>query len=128
MINARCDVVLNKIGLEETRTEHLIERLLAYAEAGADCLFAPGVQDVATIGALVSALPLPLNILAMKGSPSIAELSALGVKRISVGGGPMRAAMGLTKRIAQTILTGGSYDCFLDHLMPGQEANGLFER
>lgn len=127
VINARSDVFLNKIGEPETRYARLVERLTAYAEAGADSLFAPGVQDLATIAALVKDLPRPLNILAMKGSPSIAELTSVGVKRISVGGGPMRASMGLTKKIAESLKAGGSYDCFLDHLMPGNEANGLFE-
>lgn len=128
VINARTDIFLHRIGASEERYSRTVERLSAYAEAGASCLFAPGVQDVATIGALVNALPLPLNILAMKGSPSIPELAALGVKRISVGGGPMRASMGLTKQIAQTLMKGGPYDSFLNFLMPGEEANELFCR
>ena len=126
VINARCDIYLERVGEEQVRFDRMVERLTAYADAGADSLFAPGILDAGTIGALAKALPKPLNILVMKGSPSVRELAELGVKRISFGGGPMRASMGLTKRIAEQLLVGGSYDCFLDGLMPGNEANGLF--
>lgn len=127
VINARCDIYLNKVGEEETRFDRTVERLRAYADAGASCLFVPGVTDASLIGSLVQVSPLPLNILAVKGSPTVSELKSLGVKRISVGGGPMRAAMGLTKRIAESIRDTGTYTGFLDGMMTGGEANALFE-
>ncbi len=63
-----------------------IARLKAYDEAGADVLYAPGLVDTEHIRAAVEAVGRPVNVLARRGAPSVAELGALGVKRISVGG------------------------------------------
>jgi 2-methylisocitrate lyase-like PEP mutase family enzyme len=63
VINARTDIYLLPIGPEKTRFERTVERLRAYRKAGADCLFAPGIRDSATIGKLVQAIQAPLNIL-----------------------------------------------------------------
>src|SRR5262249_18716817 len=94
VINARTDIFLNAIGDESTRFDRAVERLNAYREAGADCLFAPGVRDPETIARLVKAVSGPLNILSA-GAPPVADLQALGVRRLSVGSGPMRATLGL---------------------------------
>ena len=70
-----------------------IRRLIAYAEAGADCLYAPGLRATADIKAVVGALaPRPVNVLVGNDSVTVAELEALGVRRVSVGGGLARAA------------------------------------
>jgi 2-methylisocitrate lyase-like PEP mutase family enzyme len=70
-----------------------IERLVAYADAGADCLYAPGIQDPAHIKAAVAAVaPKPVNVLLMGEHMRIADLAAQGVRRVSVGGGLARAA------------------------------------
>src|SRR5215471_12400254 len=69
VINARTDVYLMPIGPEETRFERTVERLRAYAKAGADCVFAPAVKDADTIAKLVGAVGAPLNILLMPGAP-----------------------------------------------------------
>ena len=95
VINARVDIYINQLGDPDTRLERTIERMLAYAEAGADSLFVPLVTDEETIGKLVAATPLPLNIIITAGAPPISRLAALGVRRISVGSGPMRASMGI---------------------------------
>lgn len=72
-----------------------IDKLVAFAEAGADCLFAPGVREPADIAALVRAVaPKPVNVLVMSPGISVAELADLGVRRISVGGGLARVAWG----------------------------------
>jgi 2-methylisocitrate lyase-like PEP mutase family enzyme len=63
-----------------------IERLQAYQEAGADVLFAPGVVDAADLAAVVRAVDRPVNVLPRPGTPTVEELAALGVARISVGG------------------------------------------
>jgi 2-methylisocitrate lyase-like PEP mutase family enzyme len=70
-----------------------IERAHAYAEAGADGLFAPGLANVTLITRLVEASPLPLNIMVGDGSPSLRELAERGVARISHGPGPYLMAM-----------------------------------
>jgi 2-methylisocitrate lyase-like PEP mutase family enzyme len=127
VINARTDVFLMSVGDPATRFERTVERLNAYRKAGADCLFAPGVRDVDTIGKLARAVNGPLNILATAGAPPVEELQRLGVARVSVGSGPMRASMGLTQRIASELFEHGTYASFTEGAMPYPEANRLFE-
>ena len=104
VVNARTDIYLMAIGPEATRFERTVERLRAYREAGADCLFAPGVYDLETIKKLVKAVEAPLNILANPACPSIPEMEKAGVARVSAGAGIMRAAMGLVQRIGKEML------------------------
>jgi 2-methylisocitrate lyase-like PEP mutase family enzyme len=83
-----------------------MERLAAYAEAGADCLYAPGVQKPDEIAAIVHAVaPKPVNVLAFGGSDalSVARLADLGVRRVSVGAAMARVAWGAFMRSAQSI-------------------------
>src|ERR1700757_1606049 len=70
-----------------------IERLLAYAEAGADCLYAPGIKDLSAIAELVAAIaPKPVNVLLARLNASVADLAAIGVRRVSAGGALAAAA------------------------------------
>jgi 2-methylisocitrate lyase-like PEP mutase family enzyme len=125
VINARSDIYLNSIGDEVTRFERIVERLNAYRDAGADSLFAPGVRDPDTISRLVRAIDGPLNILAQPGGPSVPELQALGVARVSVGSGPMRATLGLVARIAQELRDYGTYESMTTGAIPYSEVNML---
>jgi len=109
VLNARTDVYLLQVGAAEKRYDHALRRLAAFRDAGADCLFLPGVRDAATIGRLVKDLDFPLNILAGPGSPSISELQRLGVARVSLGSSIMRATLGLLGRIAEELKTTGTY-------------------
>jgi 2-methylisocitrate lyase-like PEP mutase family enzyme len=109
VLNARTDVYLREIGPTEGRFEETVRRLAAFRDAGADCLFAPGIRDLSTIAQLVRELHHPVNILAGPGSPSIPELQQVGVARVSLGSGPARAALGLARRIAQELLSTGTY-------------------
>ena len=104
VINARTDVYLMPIGPAGTRFERTVERLRAYAKAGADCVFAPALKDAETIGKLVKAVEAPLNILLMPGAPNITELERLGVARASIGSGLMRASVGTARTIAKAML------------------------
>src|SRR5215471_13110207 len=104
VLNARTDVFLASVGPEEARLERTVERLRAYRDAGADCLFAPGVTNLATIEKLVRAVEAPLNILALPACPPIAELERVGVARVSTGSGIMRAAMGVAQRVAKEMI------------------------
>ena len=101
VLNARTDVFLAAVGPDEMRLENTVKRLQAYRDSGADCVFAPGVTDLATIKTLVKAVEAPLNILANDACPPIAELERVGVARVSTGSGVMRAAMGVVQRIAR---------------------------
>lgn len=109
VLNARTDVYLLQVGDPATRYDVTVKRLIAYRDAGADCVFAPGIRDPDTIGRLVKDVGCPLNVLAVPGSPSVAELNALGVKRVSLGSGPMRAAMGLLRQLAEEVKSRGTH-------------------
>jgi len=109
VLNARTDVYLEQVGAPENRYGETIRRLLAYRDAGADCVFAPGVRDVETISRLVRDVQCPLNILAGPGSPSVPELEKLGVARVSLGSAPMRATLGLVRRMAEELKMTGTY-------------------
>lgn len=126
VINARTDVFLDAVGAPETRFGHAVDRLAQYRQAGADCLFVPGVTDLPTITQLVQALRAPVNILATAGSPSVSELEQAGVARVSLGSGPMRTTMGLLRRIAQELKQSGTLGCMVEHAIPYNEANALF--
>src|SRR5947207_10006818 len=100
VLNARTDVYLLQVGAAEKRYDHALRRLAAFRDAGADCLFLPGLRDAATIGRMVKDLNSPLNILAGPGSPSVPELLQLGVARVILGSSAMRATLGLLGRIS----------------------------
>jgi len=108
-LNARTDVFLGNVGEPESRLAHALSRLAAYRDAGADCVFAPGVSDRPTIEALVRELGCPLNILGTPGAPPIPELEKLGVRRVSVGSAPSRAAFTLAREITRELLGPGTY-------------------
>src|SRR5579864_9331125 len=109
VLNARTDVYLLQIGDPSRRYDDAVRRLAAFRDAGADCVFVPGVRDAETIGRFVADLKCPVNILGMPGSPSVPELVKLGVKRISLGSGPMRAALGVLRRVADELKTRGTW-------------------
>jgi 2-methylisocitrate lyase-like PEP mutase family enzyme len=103
VINARTDVFLRGAG----GVEEALERGRAYAEAGADCIFVPGVRDPEVIAALVAGLPIGMSVLATPAGPTLDELARLGVARISLGPGPMGVALAALRRAAETVLARG---------------------
>ena len=105
-----------------------IARLQAYANAGADCLYAPGVSTPEQIAALVDAVaPKPFNLLVGSASAlTVADIAALGVRRISVGGAMARAAWGGFMRSAQRLAEHGKFDGFAD-AASGKALNLLFK-
>jgi len=106
-----------------------IARLRAYAEAGADCLYAPGIRTRAQIAAVVAAVaPKPVNLLIGGASEfTLADVAAMGVRRVSVGGALARAAWGGFVQAARDIATHGRFDT-LANGMPHAELNALFGR
>jgi 2-methylisocitrate lyase-like PEP mutase family enzyme len=109
VLNARTDVYLLEVGEPGSRYDETVRRLAAFRDAGADCVFVPGLSDPPSIARLVADLKCPVNILVVPGSPSVAQLATLGVKRISLGSGPMRATLGLLRRLATELQTQGTY-------------------
>ena len=125
VINARTDIYLRAIGSPDARLGVAIERGKAFLAAGADCVFIPGVVHADTIRSLVEGIGGPVNILAVKGTPSIAQLEALGVARVSVGSGPHRATLALTRDIARELKSKGTYDTFTKNALKYDDANDL---
>ncbi|WP_398498454.1 oxaloacetate decarboxylase [Variovorax sp.] len=105
-----------------------IARLKAYAEAGADCLYAPGIKTREQIAAVVAAVaPKPVNLLVGATSElTMKDIEALGVRRVSVGGAMARAAWGGFIRAARTLADEGRFDGFAD-AAPGAELNAFFK-
>ena len=101
-INARTDVFFQKgVPHDAAAVAHALERARAYADAGADGVFAPGLADAALIEKLSSASPLPLNIMASSATPALDVLARCGVARVSHGPGPYANAMQQLKALAQ---------------------------
>jgi len=109
VLNARTDVYLKEVGATESRYDETIRRLVAYRDAGADCVFVPGLRDTETIGRVVRDVQCPVNILGGPGTPAIPELEKLGVARVTVGSSAMRATLGLVRRIAKELKSSGTY-------------------
>jgi 2-methylisocitrate lyase-like PEP mutase family enzyme len=128
VLNARTDIYLMPIGPAETRFDRTVERLRAYRQAGADCLFAPGVKDADTIAKLVRAIDGPVNILLSAGAPTIRELEQMGVARASAGSGVMRASLGYARRVARELLEAGTYNSMLDGAVPFAELMTMLSR
>jgi len=98
-----------------------IARLQAYQEAGADVLFAPGPVDAETVSAIVSSLDRPVNVLARAGAPSVGEMGALGVSRISVGGAFAFAAIEGLVAAGRELREQGTYG-YLERTAAGAKA------
>jgi len=91
-----------------TDLDATIERLVAYAEAGADCLYAPGIREVSAIAEVVRAVaPKPVNVLLMGPEMRVSELAAVGVRRVSTGGGLAAAAWKGFEQAARLLLEEG---------------------
>jgi 2-methylisocitrate lyase-like PEP mutase family enzyme len=109
VLNARTDVYLLEAGPLAGCYDEALRRLAAFRDAGADCLFVPGLRDAETIKRLVAELNCPLNMLAGPGSPAVPELEKLGVARVSLGSAPMRATLGLVRKMAEELKSKGTY-------------------
>jgi 2-methylisocitrate lyase-like PEP mutase family enzyme len=104
VLTGRCENHIRGIDdLDDT-----ISRLLAYRDAGADAIYAPGLTDIDQIAAVVEAVAVPVNVLALPGGPTISELAAVGVRRISVGSLLASAAYGALLRGARELLGDGT--------------------
>jgi 2-methylisocitrate lyase-like PEP mutase family enzyme len=127
VLNARTDIFLYGIGPAETRLTRAIQRLNAYRAGGAQSVFAPGVKDKESIVQLTRGVTGPLNILATVGTPPVAELQQLGVARVSIGSGPMRAALGFLGRMAHQLRDEGLFTLMTDGALPYPDTNQLFQ-
>jgi 2-methylisocitrate lyase-like PEP mutase family enzyme len=118
---ARTEILLD----EPDALSQAIDKLVAFADAGADCLYAPGVKKRDEIRAIVEAVtPKPVNVLVMDPTMSLAEFADLGVRRVSVGGGLARVAWAAAVAAAMSIRE-GSFKALMDGLS-GRELNAMF--
>ena len=118
VLNARTDAYLRHAGSAREQFEEALRRAKLYRDAGADCIFVPGLSDKTLISEIVRELDHPINILVTDGSPTIAELKGLGVARVTFGSGPMRATLKLLQQMANEILKEGTYsmlECTVSH-------------
>ena len=106
-----------------------VKRLQAFAGAGADVLYAPGLRDLATIRQVVAAVPKPLNVVMSAADPDITtqQLAEAGVKRISVGGTLSRLAFAAVRDAALAMRDQGSYRWVRD-AMPGKDLKAIFQK
>jgi 2-methylisocitrate lyase-like PEP mutase family enzyme len=129
VINARTDVFLHAIGDKTSRFDHTVSRANAYLGAGADCVFVPGPAAAELIGKLTAAIQGPINVMVLPGMPSAPELEKLGVARVSMGGGPARAALTEVRRVAEELFRSGTYSRFTaPDLISHMDMNTLVER
>jgi 2-methylisocitrate lyase-like PEP mutase family enzyme len=125
VINGRTDAFLHGQEMSRRRRmEEALSRAAQYRAAGADCIFVPGGLDRDEIAELVRGIDGPINILANERTPPLAELKALGVKRVSLGSAPMAFAMGAFRTAALEVRDLGTFD-FAARRIPYGELNDL---
>jgi 2-methylisocitrate lyase-like PEP mutase family enzyme len=125
MLTARAENLLHgRLDLDDT-----IRRLQAFEKAGADVLYAPGVRDLATIRTVVSAVSKPVNVVMSAADPdlTVAQLAAVGVKRISVGGALSRLALAAFMKGAREMAERGAFTWMRD-TMPSKDLKNVFRR
>ncbi|MEU4762423.1 isocitrate lyase/phosphoenolpyruvate mutase family protein [Actinosynnema sp. NPDC023794] len=127
VVNVRTDVFLFQVGEAEGRLDDVLARAAVYAEAGADCLFVPGLVDLDVLKAVVAASPLPVNVMAGPGAPTVAQLESVGVRRVSLGTAVAQAAYSLAHRVTEEVLTKGTYT-ELGGALDFGALNGVFTR
>jgi 2-methylisocitrate lyase-like PEP mutase family enzyme len=125
-INARTDVFLKGLVSPGDRVGETLARARRYHDAGCDGIFVPAASEPAVIRALVAGTGLPVNVMVLPTLPSVAELAALGVRRVSAGAAIAQATHALTRRCAQQILSEGGYAAMFAATVPYGELNGLF--
>jgi 2-methylisocitrate lyase-like PEP mutase family enzyme len=127
VINARTDSFYTTSGSPQEKLAESIKRGNKYREAGADCIFVQPVWEKETIRTLVKEINAPVNILSNPGisaglPPSVRELQDLGVARLSLGSGLMKATLALIKKVADELSEKGTYSILSDSLTPLPDA------
>jgi 2-methylisocitrate lyase-like PEP mutase family enzyme len=134
VVNARVDVFLAAGTVNAESMRETVERANAYRLAGADCVFGPtpldrpGLLDRNAVIRLVDEINAPLNLLGGAVTIPIPDLEDLGVARVSVGPGPMRATLALIRKTARELLETGTYGCITGDTIPYSEVNEWFEQ
>lgn len=126
-INARTDVYLRGLESADMRVSETLQRAEIYKSPGADGIFVPGVSQPAELQVLCEKITLPVNVMALPSLPPLAELNALGVKRLSAGIAISIAVLGEAQRLARAFLeSGNSPDLFTSNTLNYQAMNAMF--
>jgi len=126
VLNARTDAFHPGALAPDRQLAEAVRRGNAFRDAGADCVFVPFVGDSDTIERLVKEIAAPLNILGGPNAPTLRELEALGVRRVTFGSAPMRATLGLVRRMAREWKEKGTYGTLEAYGIPFAELQQLF--
>jgi 2-methylisocitrate lyase-like PEP mutase family enzyme len=126
VLNARTDAFHPGTLPPDRQFAEAVRRGNAYRAAGADCVFVPFVGDSGTIERLVKEIAAPLNILGAPDAPNLKALEALGVRRLTFGSGPMRATLGLVRRMVREWKEKGTYGTIGAYGIPYAELQRLF--
>jgi 2-methylisocitrate lyase-like PEP mutase family enzyme len=128
-VNARTDVLLRGLVPKERAVEEAILRARRYRDAGCDGFFVPLLAEPAAIRAVVGGTPLPVNVMVLPNLPPVAELAALGVRRVSAGAAISIAAYSVTARAATRLFEDGLYDAMFEASATSYgELNALLKR
>ena len=128
VVNARTDAFFLHVPIPFDPFAETVRRAVAYRAAGADCIFVPGLRDLATIERFLQASPGPLNILGGPGTPSVPALARAGVRRVSLGSGPYRTALGTLRTLADELRGPGTFSTIADGNVPYAEVNAWLAR
>ena len=126
VINARIDIYLKQVGDPASRFAETVRRAEAYLAAGADCIFPFAVTDADTIRRLAQAIQAPINIVGRAGTPDVATLERLGVKRVSTASSLTMMAIEETQRVARELRKHGSFD-ILNYKLKRPDIQKLFD-
>ncbi len=126
VLNARTDAFEAPEIPRDKRLAEAVRRGNAFREAGADSVFVPFVGDRGTIEQLVQQIRAPLNILGTANAPTLKEMATLGVRRVTFGSAPMRATLGLVRRMAREWKEKGTYGTLEAYGIPFAELQKLF--
>ncbi len=126
-INARTDLFLAGVGPAQERLRAAQERAAAFAAAGADSLFVPGLIDLDAIAELAAG-PLPVAVMVWAGAPTVSELASAGAVRISLGAAIAQAAYAVAARATTELLANGTYDSTADGIPYDQTNDALASR
>lgn len=126
VINARTDTYHQKYAATDgERFDETVRRAKAYLAAGADCIYPIGLNEAATLRALVQELDAPVNVSARPGTPSVPELARLGVARVSTATRLATLALSAVERAAKKLHTSGRFEC-LDSALMRPDVQRLF--
>jgi 2-methylisocitrate lyase-like PEP mutase family enzyme len=125
VVNARTDADRLAPGDRRARLAESVRRAQAFKASGADCVYPIGLSDRTSIERFVRAVEHPVNVMARATTPTVRELEAIGVRRLSLGPGPMYASMGLLRRIAKELRGPGTYETLTEGALTFDELNAL---